>query len=97
VKHTALDKRGPILNQYETVRGCGLFFWQNAEMTKWEYLVVIRENAGFYGGTLASLGEKGVKTTISPDLATSLNSLGNDGWELISHFESEFIFKRPKQ
>ena len=64
---------------------------------KWEYLVVIRENAAFYGGTLASLGEKGVKTQIGADLATSLNSLGNDGWELISHFETEFVFKRPRQ
>ena len=64
---------------------------------KWEYLVVIRENVGFYdGGTLASLGEKGIKTKISPDLAMSLNSLGNEGWELISHLESEFVFKRPK-
>ena len=63
---------------------------------KWEYLVVVRENAGFYGGTLASLGDKGIKTKISPDLAVSLNSLGNEGWELISHFESEFVFKRPK-
>jgi hypothetical protein len=66
-------------------------------MMKWEYLVVVRENGGFYGGTLATVDEKGVKTKISPDLTTSLNALGNDGWELISHFESEFVFKRPKQ
>ena len=73
-----------------------ILFCHDSRIMKWEYLVVIRENAGFYGGTLASLGDKGIKTKISPDLAVSLNSLGNEGWELISHFESEFVFKRPK-
>jgi hypothetical protein len=62
---------------------------------KWEYLVVVRE-AGFYGGTLVSLGDKGIKTKINPDLAVTLNSLGNEGWELISHLESECVFKRPR-
>jgi hypothetical protein len=73
-----------------------ILFCHDQGIMKWEYLVVVRENAGFYGGTLASLGDKGIKTKISPDLAVSLNSLGNEGWELISHFESEFVFKRPK-
>ncbi len=66
--HAVTFRQAVIISSSTGVPGSS-FSVMILDFMKWEYLVVVRENAGFYGGTLASLGDKGIKTKISPDLA----------------------------